>query len=209
MNKFSERINNLRKLFCFLGFGLLVQPIIAENCNSLISSCSFENSNPDEGEVKDIIFDAIASTKIKVNNSQFFPIGYRPQWEGATDSVAYVGTVRNPHDVDSNFIDVEKNMLIVHIPSNDNVNYTLKNLVSYQVAGFKPGTEFQMTFTVQAVDEVFADGIVPEYYIPQSGEIIKLTVGINCNKYGGSLINEAQLVGLKIGESKKAPYSIL
>lgn len=187
-------MNNLRKLFCFLGFGLLVQPIIAENCNSLISSCSFENSNPDEGEVKDIIFDAIASTKIKVDNSRFFPIGYRPQWEGATDSVAYVGTVRNPHDVDSNFIDVDKNMLIVHIPSKDKVDYKLMNLFAYQVSGFKPGTEFQMTFTVQAVDEEFEDSFIP---------VVDLTVGINCSAYGISYVSEVQNIELKIGESQK------
>ncbi len=195
-------MKKLKKLFCVIGLGLIGLPIMASDCNSLVSSCYFESSNPENGEAKDIIFDAIASTKIKVNDI-FSPITYRPQWEGATDSVAYAGTVKNPHDVNANFIDVEKNMLIVHIPSKDKVDYKLMNLVSYQVAGFKPGTEFQMTFTVQAVDEVFADDVDIEYLSKLGIDIIDLNIGINCGPYGNSSVAENQLIELNIGESKK------
>lgn len=177
-------------MFCLFGFGQLSMPMMAEGCDMLVSACNFEfkNESIDKGSIEDVMTNGYASSKIIVDKNTFSPLS------DTNEDFAFYGITSNPHDVDPNYIDLDKNMYVVHIPSND-VDYSMKRLFTYKVSGLKPGSDYEVSFNIHMVNAKGEN--LAGYMIP-----IDIFAGVLYNPVS-SKIQNVETVTLEPGKSQK------
>ena len=181
----------LQKFFFLFGLGLFSQPMMAESCDMLVSACNFEfkADSIGNGSIEDVVTNGYASSKIIVDKNTFSPLS------DTNEDFAFYGITSNPHDVDPKYIDLDKNMYVVHIPSND-VDYSMKRLFTYKVSGLKPGSDYEVSFNIHMVNAK-AEDLNVSYFIP-----IEISAGILYDPiYSKMQISES--VSLEPGKSQK------
>lgn len=182
---------NLLKFFCLLGLGSFPLPMMAEGCDKQVSACNFEFKDEfiGKGSIEDVMTNGYASSKIIVDGKVFSPLS-----DTTNEDVAFYGITSNPHDVDPNYIDLDKNMFIAHIPLNDG-DYRMKNLFTYKVSGLKPGSDYEVSFNIHMVNAKGED--LAGYMIP-----IDIFAGVLYNPVS-SKIQNVETVTLEPGKSQK------
>lgn len=182
---------NLLKFFCLLGLGSFPLPMMAEGCDKQVSACNFEFKDEfiGKGSIEDVMTNGYASSKIIVDGKVFSPLS-----DTTNEDVAFYGITSNPHDVDPNYIDLDKNMFIAHIPLNDG-DYSMKNLFTYKVSGLKPGSDYEVSFNIHMVNAKGED--LAGYMIP-----IDIFAGVLYNPVS-SKIQNVERVTLEPGKSQK------
>lgn len=177
-------------MFCLLGFGQLSMPMMAEGCDMLVSACHFEfkDESIGNGSIEDVVTNGYASSKIIVDKNTFSPL------VDTNVDFAFYGITSNPHDVDPNYIDLDKNMYIVHIPMNDG-DYSMKNLFTYKVSGLKPGSDYEVSFNIHMVNAKGED--LAGYLTP-----IDILAGVLYSPIS-SKIQNVESVTLEPGKSQK------
>ncbi|MEE1261285.1 MAG: hypothetical protein U0K66_14060 [Paludibacteraceae bacterium] len=182
---------NLLKFFCLLGLGSFPLPMIAEGCDKQVSACNFEFKDEfiGKGSIEDVMTNGYASSKIIVDGKVFSPLS-----DTTNEDVAFYGITSNPHDVDPNYIDLDKNMFIAHIPLNDG-GYSMKKLFTYKVSGLKPGSDYEVSFNIHMVNAKGED--LSGYLTP-----IEIFAGVLYNPIS-SKIQNVETVTLEPGKSQK------
>lgn len=182
---------NLLNFFCLLGLGSFPLPMMAEGCDKQVSACNFEFKDEfiGKGSIEDVMTNGYASSKIIVDGKVFSPLS-----DTTNEDVAFYGITSNPHDVDPNYIDLDKNMFIAHIPLNDG-DYSMKNLFTYKVSGLKPGSDYEVSFNIHMVNAKGED--LAGYMIP-----IDIFAGVLYNPVS-SKIQNVERVTLEPGKSQK------
>ncbi|MBE6327566.1 MAG: hypothetical protein E7077_11050 [Bacteroidales bacterium] len=181
----------LQKFFFLFGLGLFSQPMMAESCDMLVSACNFEFKADSivNGSIEDVVTKGYASSMIIVDRNTFSPLS------NTNEDFSFYGITSNPHDVDPKYIDLDKNMYVVHIPSND-VDYSMKRLFTYKVSGLKPGSDYEVSFNIHMVNAK-AEDLNVSYFIP-----IEISAGILYDPiYSKMQISES--VSLEPGKSQK------
>lgn len=181
----------LQKFFFLFGLGLFSQPMMAESCDMLVSTCNFEFKDDSivNGSIEDVVTKGYASSMIIVDRNTFSPLS------NTNEDFAFYGITSNPHDVDPKYIDLDKNMFIAHVPFEGD-KYNKKRLFTYKVSGLKPGSDYEVSFNIHMVNAKVEDLNV-SYFIP-----IEISAGILYDPiYSKMQISES--VSLEPGKSQK------
>lgn len=181
---------SLLSAFFFCLAGLSVNQLWAEGCDALISSCNFETKTTGNVTLDDVITKGFGTSKIIVNNKIFSPLSSTDDMESN-----FWGITSNPHQLDDDFIDVDKDMLIAHLPSYVS---PMENLLTYKVTGLKLGSDFEIKFTFYHVNKTASED---RPYLTESPTNINAV--IFSDAYGHSAINVSENIGIDLGESKE------
>lgn len=171
--------------------GLYGSQLYAEDCDALVSSCNFETKTTGNDILDDVITKGFGTSKIVVNNEILSPIS-SPVDMGSN----FYCITSNPHQLNDDFIDVDKKMFVAYVPSSVSPN---EKLVTYQVNGLKPGSDFEIKFTFYHVNQTGYNENQP--YLTEIET--NMEVGVLCDAYGRPAAGKSENINVKTGESKE------
>ncbi|MCQ2191486.1 MAG: hypothetical protein MJZ23_01305 [Paludibacteraceae bacterium] len=189
-----------KNLFCMLGLGLLAQTAMAEGCDVVVGGTDFVDKAQSDtllvGDFNQLITKGVDGGKfgsgilVHADSAQQLTNNY--------EFSAY-GVTTNTQLIDPTYNKVE-NALVLHLSSDAKGGDQL--LFTYQVNGLKPGSDYEVSFTVTLLngpENELAKELEKRYKLGQSG----INVYTNPDGYGNSGTKPAGMTDADLSFNKK------